>query len=152
MIVRIAASQPCTWFNCTNCLLAFFMSAHTYTLYYNQVPMYIFCTNVCVAGIIKSEEVTEQSLLPLNKIFSFLSCRYNINRSSPNKYVAYTDKTWYYCSRQVQQSFDSNTKLHKCKIRFQCQTNWSVSAGCFFLALWQSVWAVWGFHGTLGGQ
>ena len=30
--------------------------------------------------------------------------------------------------------------------------NWYASAGCFFLALWQSVQAVWGIHGAMGGQ
>ena len=30
--------------------------------------------------------------------------------------------------------------------------NWSASAGCLFLALWQSVEAVWSIHGAMEGQ
>ena len=68
------------------------------------------------------------------------------------KYVTWSDKTDLIAHYRMS-NFLTNTKLCESPIRFQCHcNNRSASAGCFFLALWRSIQAVWGLHGAMSGQ
>jgi len=71
--------------------------------------------------------------------------------------VTWSEKTSFITPWQEVQFFDTNAKLYTESAPcfwilvsdLACES-WSVPASCFFLALWQSVWAVWVCHATNG--